>query len=127
MAGTTYMFEKSFKAEAAVTKNRFVVFGTNDGEVNMPGAAGADGIVGVALESRTAGQQVGVAMSPEIAEVAASAAIAHGAKVSIAGTSGKARTAQLNDIIAGVAMKAASADGVIFPVKLCSQPGPVAA
>lgn len=82
-------------AEAQITAFSVVVEGTADGQCNMPGGADVGGVLGVALHDAAPGEDVHIAGPGSYAKVRANGAIARGAHVSIAGTSGKVKSMTL--------------------------------
>lgn len=111
----------SYEAEAAVTKYRAVIQGTSDDQVDMPSAAN-DQAVGIAYTAAALGARCDVVIKGTCPGTA-SAAIARGSLVAIAGTSGKlvaitpgTTTADLR--VVGKALTAAAADGDLFTVDL---------
>lgn len=106
-----------YEAEGAIGANLAVVEGTSDGQVTLPGGADVGAFVGVSLAALADGEE-GDIQTEGLAKATASAAISRGDKVSIAGTSGKFKTAApatgANSHICGQAVSAASADGDIF-------------
>lgn len=115
----------SFRAENAVTKYAAVIAGTAGDQVDMPGAAN-DEPVGLTTEAADAGASVEVVFHG-VAVGIASAAIARGAMVAIAGTSGKLvaitpGTTTADARVVGRAMVAAAADGDQITVWLTNQP-----
>jgi hypothetical protein len=107
------------ETESTVSDGLAVVVGSADHKVALP--AGADptgGVVGLVHRpdgtTATSGAVVDV-VSTGIYPAVASAAISRGAKVAIAGTTGKVKTAApaagTNSMILGTALEAAAADG----------------
>lgn len=112
---------ETYIADGAITQYALVIKGTADDDVKMPTGAGGN-VIGVAQHAATDGEQVSVAVAgPSMAY--ASAAIAIGAKVANAGTTGKTVTAApgagANVDIAGNALSAASADGALHKINVC--------
>lgn len=112
---------ETYIADGAVTKHALVIKGTGANQVKMPtGAGGA--VIGVAQHAAASGEQVSVAvLGPSMA--VASAAVAIGAKVANAGTTGKtvtaAASAGANIDVVGTALTAAAADGDIHKINVC--------
>lgn len=77
--GPNRILEKTWNAESAITKNRFVINGTLTGDVKPAGAAATD-IIGVAREQAATDEAVSITHEgSELVE--AGAAIAEGALV----------------------------------------------
>lgn len=100
-------------AEAAITAFTTVVEGTDDGECNVPGAADAGGVLGIAMHDAEAGEEVQIAGPGCRAKALVSGAVTRGLWLSIAGTSGKLKNATLTaDIeVVGKCMHTTTADG----------------
>ncbi|MCX8036171.1 MAG: DUF2190 family protein [Candidatus Sumerlaeia bacterium] len=119
-----YILDKAYAVTdtGGVPAYRVVVCGTNAGECALPGAANAAKILGVTVHGQSLkGQNVAVRKAG-IARVTAAGAIALGAPVNIAGTTGKIKaiseTSGTKINCLGFAETAASADGDIIEVFL---------
>jgi len=88
---------------------------TGDQAVNLTGAAGK--AIGVLQNKPVSGAPATIYGVGSVSKVAASAAIAAGAKIGSA-ASGKARTAASADVTLGVALEAAAADDDLISVLL---------
>jgi hypothetical protein len=75
-------------AEAAVTANRFVIFGTADAQVDMPGNDN-DPILGVALNTAAIGEVVDVQITG-VAKVQAGGSVSRGNLVACEDVTGRA-------------------------------------
>ncbi len=114
-----WSLRQSFKAESAITKKLAVIAGTAADEVDMPSAAN-DQAVGIATETVSQSADVEVITSGP-ADAIAGGAIARGALVGIAGTSGKLAAITVgattgDQRVVGKAMTAAAADNDEFVV-----------
>lgn len=109
----------SKKLEAAIGPALVVVEGAAAGGVALPGGADVN-FVGVTLEDGASGEYRPIAIHGGIVRITASAAIARGAEVSVAGATGKIKTAApgagVNTFIVGKATEAAAADGDVIGV-----------
>jgi outer membrane protein assembly factor BamB len=120
----SYILDKAYKVTDAdgVDANLVVVQGTNSGECALPGAANAGSILGVTTHSQSIQSKSVSVRKAGIASVVAAGAIAVGAPVNIAGTSGKVKaideTSGTKINCVGFAETAASADGDVIDVFL---------
>lgn len=109
------------RLEANVGPFLVVVEGTNVDGAALPGAADVN-FLGVTLEDGISGEIRNIAIDGGIVPVTASAAIARGAWVSVANTSGQIKTAAPttggNTYVLGKAMDAATAAGDVIGVLL---------
>lgn len=108
-------------AEAAITANAVVIAGTDDDEVDMPGAANV-APWGVALEAAGIGETLDVQRNG-YAICIANAAITKGAFVAISGTDGRVAgitigTTTHDQRLVGRAMEAAGAAGEEISIEL---------
>lgn len=119
-----YILDKAYEVtdDNGVPAHRVVVQGSNAGQCALPASANAGAILGVTVHSQLLkGQNVAVRKAG-IARVEAAGAIALGAPVNIAGTSGKVKAideatgTKINCV--GFAETAASADGDVIEVFL---------
>lgn len=110
------------KLEAAIGPYLVVIAGAAAGGVRLPLAADAQWL-GVTMEDGAINEYRSIAVMGGIVPITASAAIAEGAFVSIAGVSGQIKTAApaagSNSFIVGKAMEAAGAAGDVIGVLLC--------
>ncbi|HBF33016.1 TPA: hypothetical protein DDW35_00495 [Candidatus Sumerlaeota bacterium] len=117
-----YILDKAYKITDAtgVSGALVVVQGTNPGDCKLPTTSNAGSILGVTVHAQPL-QNLNVAIRKAgIARVTASGAIAVGAPVNIAGTSGKVKTISeatgTKVQCLGFAETASSADGDIIEV-----------
>jgi hypothetical protein len=108
------------KLDAAIGPHLVVVKGATAGSVALPGGADVN-FMGVTTEDGAINEYRDVVVGgPCIVKCTASAAIAEGALVSVAGATGKIKTAApaagSNSFIVGKAMEAAAADGDLIGV-----------
>lgn len=119
VGGETVILTK--KMEAAIGAFLVVVEGAAAGGAALPGGADVN-FMGVTLEDGALGEYRPVAVDGGIVRCTASAAIARGAEVSVAGASGQIKTsapaAGVNSYVIGIAQDAASAAGDIIGVLL---------
>lgn len=101
-------------SDLSSSQYRFVTL-ASDGQVDATAAAGQ--MIGVVQNKPAAAGRAATVAYDGISKVEASAAISIGDRVGSA-ASGKARTAESGDWIAGVAVTAATADGDILSVHL---------
>ncbi len=117
--GITLILRK--KLDAAIGPHLVVVKGAAANSVALPGGADV-AFMGVTMENGAINELRDVAIDGGIVKCTASAAIAEGAEVSVAGASGKIKTsapaAGVNSYVVGYAMEAAAADGDIIGVLL---------
>jgi predicted protein tyrosine phosphatase len=118
---TTHATIKSYKyTGGAIGAFLAVIAGANEDECQLPGGADVAGFLGFTMEAGGAGEWHPLHMLGGVAKATASAAIALGAKCSIAGASGKIKAAApaagVNSHVVCVALRAAAADGDVIPV-----------
>lgn len=117
--GSTLVLQK--KLEANIGPFLVVVEGAAVEGAALPGGADVT-FMGVTLEDGLSGEYRPVAIAGGIVACVASAAIARGAYVSVAGATGKIKTAApaagSNSFVLGKAQEAAGADGDIIGVLL---------
>ncbi len=119
-----YLMDKAYRVATpgGVSANRVVVQGARVGECAVPGAANAGAILGVTMHSQSQPGRAVAVRKAGIAEVVASAPIAVGSPVNVAGASGKVKavneTAGTRVNCIGFAETAAAADGDIVEVFL---------
>ena len=104
-----------YTAEGAVTQFAVLVEGTADKQAKLPGGADAAGFIGVAMHAAADGEEVTVAEPGSFVRCIAGAAISRGAALSIAGATGKVKTAApssgANTFIIGHAKSTVTTDG----------------
>lgn len=101
----------TYTAEGAITQWACVTIGTADPQVKLPTAADLGGL-GFAMAAAATTEQVQIAGPGCCSRAIASAAIAAGDYLAIAGTTGKVKTVTTADtFIVGRALTAAAADG----------------
>jgi hypothetical protein len=107
---------QSYEAGAAVTKYRFVKQTAANTVTNA--TAQGERVIGVAAEDAVSGGAIGVYQLVDggIIPVEASAAISAGADVTT-GADGRAETSASGDVVAGVAVEAASGAGHVIAIR----------
>lgn len=119
---SSYILDKAYSIDetSGVGAYLVVVQGTNAGEAKLPGAANAGKILGVTVHSQTRQGGHVATRKAGITRVTAAGAVALGAPVNIAGTSGKVKaineTAGVAIECLGFAETAAAADGDVIEV-----------
>lgn len=114
------------QAEASgIGEGLVVVTDSTEGYVKLPSGANVDGIIGVTTESQTAADRAIAVRITGVAKVKAAGVISYGARVNIAGSSGKVKAVDeastTKVYVVGRALTAATADGDLIDVLL--QPG----
>lgn len=109
------------KLDVAIGPYLVVVKGASLNSVALPGGADVN-FMGVTAEDGAINELRDVAIDGGIFPITASAAIAEGAEVSVAGVTGKIKTsapaAGVNSYVVGIAMEPAAADGDVIGVLL---------
>ena len=111
----------SFKAENNMTEAYVAVeIGTAAGEVDLPSAA-TDIVVGIIQHTANAGEMVDVMVSG-VSKCVTNGAVAKGARVNLAATTGRVDDDQAGYTAVGLSLEASSGAGEVIPV-LLSTPG----
>lgn len=104
---------RTFVAQAAITKNYPVELNATANNVNVIGAA-SDTVIGIALDTVAAGENIDVLMAGPTKIMVSAGAITKGADVGLSGTAGKIGALTLDGSgttiqrVLGVALEAAS-------------------
>ena len=105
---------RTFVAQAAITKNYPVELHTTANNVNVIGAA-SDVVIGIALDTVSAGANIKVLMAGPTKIMVSAAAVTKGTYVALSGTAGKVAAVTLSgsgttlQYVIGIALEAASA------------------
>lgn len=114
----TYSIIKGYKAEAALTGNRIVKFGTANNQV-VPGAAATDKLIGVTTALDTDINDIGDVIKMGPAEVRLGGTVTRGDRLT-SDSSGKAVTAAPSAGVNNYIVAIADASGVLDDIIPCT-------